>query len=277
MALPSFCGNWRNEKHIKARIYVLEVRDRKKPDDAPIAWILLERQETHRRDDRDGSMHEASIRIYYERMGPKYSHFLESGCFSGSYSRGYVDTPSVSITSGSTEEGAVFLDLQGLEGQRIGTYLMNEIVTWAKQWPQAAVRPVHLMAGQAHDENKARRNRFWRQFGLEFDYTDPDHRAGISQPMTAKALNVTTKWQENLRELSFSDYLETVLYEKEHLALEVAQLKRATENLSSSLKHIQNHPWRWALRRLWWRYAHRLISSCILASAAAAIWISVKT
>jgi len=26
--------------------------------------------------------------------------------------------------------------------QRIGTYLMNEIVVWAQQWPEAKVRPI---------------------------------------------------------------------------------------------------------------------------------------
>ncbi len=280
MALPSFCGNWRNGIHNKPRIYVLEVRDRNNPDDDPIAWIMLERQESQHRDERDEHDHsidKASIRIHYTVIGPKHSRLKGSGCFGGNYSKGFMDNPSVSITSGCADEGGVFLNLEGLEGQRIGTYLMNEVITWAKRWPEATLYSVQLMGGQANPENKARRNRFWEQFGLVFDYNDAEKRAGTSQPMTAKALNVTTKWQENLRELTFSDYLETVLYEKDRLALEVAQLKRTTENLSSSLKHIQNHPWRWALRRLWWRYAHRLISSCIWASAATAIWISFKT
>lgn len=36
--------------------------------------------------------------------------------------------------------GELFLDPDELRGQRIGTYLMNEIVTWAQQWPEAPVR-----------------------------------------------------------------------------------------------------------------------------------------
>jgi hypothetical protein len=32
-----------------------------------LGWVLVEREETYRRDERDGSVYEASIRLSYER------------------------------------------------------------------------------------------------------------------------------------------------------------------------------------------------------------------
>lgn len=55
-------------------------------------------------------------------------------------------------------KGAVFLDLPGLDGQRIGTYLMNEIVQWVQQSPETTVNSIELLVGQAHGDNKAWRN-----------------------------------------------------------------------------------------------------------------------
>ncbi|MBN0147646.1 hypothetical protein JTL51_32530, partial [Pseudomonas aeruginosa] len=126
-----------------------------------------------------------------------------------SYSRHFN---SVSLTSPSMSKGAVFLDLPGLDGQRIGTYLMNEIVQWVQQWPEANVNGIELLAGQAHGDNKARRNWFYEQFGLVFDYTDPEHREGRSRPMLAGALVKVETWRQNITEHRMLDYLAAVLY-----------------------------------------------------------------
>jgi len=73
MALPSFDSGWIDGARIKPRICVLEIKDRDKLDGEPIAWLFVEREETYRRDDRDGSVYEASIRLSYERIAPKHS------------------------------------------------------------------------------------------------------------------------------------------------------------------------------------------------------------
>src|SRR5690606_42007148 len=63
------------------------------------------------------------------------------------------DINTVTLTSTiAWSEGGVFLDLPGLAGQRIGTYLMNEIVRWVQQWPSATVASIKLDAGQARSE-----------------------------------------------------------------------------------------------------------------------------
>ncbi|MCT5279709.1 MULTISPECIES: hypothetical protein [Pseudomonadota] len=278
MALPSFDSDWKSGERVKPRICVLEIRDRDKPESDPIAWLFIERQETCRRDERDGSVYEASFRLSYERVAPKHSYRMSSkGYFSGGYSRGFGDTPSVSLTSESTSKGAVFLDLPGLEGQRIGTYLMNEIVLWVRQWPEASVRSIELLSGQAHDENKARRNRFYEQFGLVFDYSDPEQCEGLSKPMLAGALTPVETWKQNLRERDVREYLGEVLYERNQLAFEMSQRERAIKNLSEEIKRAEARPVRWALRRLWWRFVPSLTHAAILLILGAMAWVGLKS
>ena len=277
MALPSLDGGWRDGQRTKPRLYMLEVRDRAKPADAPIAWLLVERQETCRRDEHDGSIREASIRISYERVESRHARTaVAKGWFSGGYSHGFIDGPSVSLTSESTGRGAVFLDLPGLHGQRIGTYFMNEIVTWAKQWPQAAVRSVELLEGQAHGDNKARRNRFYEQFGLQFDYRDPEHREGLSRPMRAEALTPVLSWEQNLRERDLRDWLADVLDETEYASAELVQRERAVAELLGERRRAEARPLRWALRQVWWRTAPMLGLLAVLLVFLAAAWSSFK-
>ena len=195
MALPSFDNGWREGQSVKPRILVLEIKDKDRPDDKALGWVLVEREETYRRDPRDGTIYEASIRLSYQRITAKFSHRDGGkGRLDGSYSRNFN---AVSLTSTSMSKGAVFLDLPGLDGQRIGTYLMNEIVQWVQQWPEATVNGIELLAGQGHGDNKARRNWFYEQFGLVFDYTDPEHREGRSRPMLAGALVKVETWKQN--------------------------------------------------------------------------------
>lgn len=278
MALPSFDSDWKNGERIKPRIYVLEIRDRDKFNGDPIAWLFIERQETYRRDKRDGSIYEASIRLSYERIVPQHSHRQGGkGYFSGGYSRGYGNEPSVSLTSESTSKGAVFLDLPDLEGQRIGTYLMNKIVTWVQQWPEATVRSVELLSGQARDDNKARRNRFYEQFGLVFDYRDPEQCEGLSKPMLAAALTPVETWKQNIREKDVCEYLGEVLYERDQLEFELSQRERAIKSLSNEIKRAKARPVRWALRRVWWRIAPPLGQVAILLILGAMVLAGLKS
>lgn len=277
MALPSFEIGWKDGEPVKPRIYVLEIRDRDKPENDPIAWLFIERQETCRRDERDGSIYEASICLSYERIAPKHSCLAkDKGYFSGGYSRGFGDVPFVSLTSESTSRGAVFLDLPSLEGQRIGTYLMNEIVLWVQQWPEASVRSVELLPGQAHDEkNKVRRNRFYEQFGLVFDYLDLEEREGLSRPMFAAELTPVDTWKRNICEWDVREYLGEALYEREQLAFKLPQRELAIKNLSEEIKRAEARPVRWALQRLWWQISPLL--GLVLFILVLLIWTGLRS
>lgn len=255
---------------MKPRIQVLEIRDRNKVNGEPLAWLLVERQETS---PRDG---EESICLYYEQILPKFDRRRDGNrrCFSGGYSK---DRNMVSLTSTSAaSEGAVFLDLPGLEGQRIGTYLFNGIVTWAQRWPEATVNTVTLLGGQAYDANKARRNRFYERFGLVFDYADLEQREGKSLPMPAKALTPVETWKENIQERLVLDYLADIVYAETRASSELVYRERAIKDLQSDIKKAEAKPIRWVLRILWWHYAGIIVfSGAVITGMAVLIWKQV--
>ena len=273
MALPSFDNGWREGQSVKPRILVLEIKDKDRPDDKALGWVLVEREETYRRDPRDGTIYEASIRLSYQRITAKFSHRDDGkGRFDGSYSRNFN---AVSLTSTSMSKGAVFLDLPGLDGQRIGTYLMNEIVQWVQQWPEATVNGVELLAGQGHGDNKARRNWFYEQFGLVFDYTDPEHREGRSRPMLAGALVKVETWKQNITEHRMLDYLAAVLYAEERATSELQARDRACAQLIAEQRRAEARPVRWALRRLYIHYASTVLAGLVLTALVGMAWIKM--
>lgn len=272
MPVPSFNDEWIVDKSCwgKPRIQVLEIRDREHPDGEPIAWLMVERQETYRRDKPDGPAYEASIRLSYELVIEKYSiHKAAKGDFAGRYSLFPEPGGVVSLSQGGT-----FLNLPGLNGQRIGTYLMNEIVTWVKRWPEASVNSVTLRAEQAHDfGNKERRNQFWEQFGLVFDYDDPRREAGCSRPMLAKDLNQVETWKQNITEWRMHDYLADVLHANQMASWEVDRLNTALQDRITEIRCAEAKPVRWAVKMLYNRFGGLLAGGAALAVLVVALWV----
>lgn len=277
MGLPAFDDAWRGKQRIKPPVCVLEVRDRDKPDGEPIAWLFVQREESYRRDDRkeyDGQMYEASISLSYQTIERKHSFRSPvSGSFDASYSRGFLEgEASVSLV-----DGALFFDPIELRGQRIGTYLMNEIVLWAQQWPEARVRSIKLLSGQAQDDNRARRNRFYERFGLKFAYSDPEHEEGVSKPMPVKELTPVTSWEANIRERDPREYLAELLYERERMVMDASRRDTVIQNLTARLDEANRHPVRWAARRLWWRLQPILVQTALLLAVVGAIWVGLRS
>lgn len=186
------------------KLCVLEVRHPQRLDEPPVAHLLLAREERYERMD-DGGIANASISIEYEIIAPRklFRAARRKGEFVGCYTMG-GEHAWVSLTSSRLGQGAVFLDLPELAGHRIGTYLMNEIVSWAAQWPDAHVFPIRLRDGQATDDNKLRRNRFYTQFGIAFDFEDARERAGTSRDIAVRELNQVDTWRANIREHSIA-------------------------------------------------------------------------
>lgn len=260
--IPSFESGWGDEQRTKPRILVLEVRPPKHPERPPVAFLVVERNEILHRDSRDNSVFDASITLSYEVITD--SRYLGDGQ-RGEFSGGYSKTWGVSLTSSSFVYGAVFLDPSWLRGHRVGTYLMNEIVTWIKRWPDAEVKSIELNAGQGGDENRDRRNEFYEQFGLEFDYSDPEHRAGKSKPMLAKDLNLVEKWKDNITEHRMFDFLANTLAAKESALSDLKLSKQSVGELIAAQRRAERHPIRWALRELYSQSAPLIFIGAILA------------
>lgn len=270
MTRHGFKSPWRGGNTL-----VLEVRDKDRPESDVLGWLLVQKTETYIKDRDDGKTAEGSIRLSFERILPKYSHQAGKGAFCASYSR---RSNSVSLTSSSiNSDGGVFLDLPGLYGQRVGTYLMNEIVHWVQQWPEANVNTVKLIAGQGQGNNKARRNWFYEQFDLVFDFDDAEHSAGRSRPILAGALNTVETWRKNLVEHQLIDYLASVLYAERSTAVELDARTRACRELLVEQRQAMDSPVRWAIKQLYFRYAKAVFSGMFLAVVVGLIWVRMSS
>lgn len=227
---------------------VLRVNCKNGTKEEPIAWLLVERTEIYKKSP-DGEVTSAYIAINYQQIliHPTNAIMRRGGEFYGGYSK-YNNM--VSITSKTIQSGFVTLDLPGLEGQRIGTYLMNEIVQWVKQWPEAIVNTIRLDIGQATALNKVRRNKFYEQFGIKFDYDNINNETGKSRPIKAKELKSTTSWQDNITEIPLLDYLNEVLSLNQDTQRELKFRNEAFKRLLISLRKAEEQPILWALKRL---------------------------
>jgi len=273
MTIPSFSEKWLAGTVTAPKIYILEIRkpDRSPPN--PVAWLLVERQETIRFDERDNTVFEAAIELHFEEVKSVYERGRRTrGSFRGSYRAIGCAGPWVSLTSHSYGHGAVFLDPSELRGHRVGTYLMNEIVIWAKQWPNATVNPIELLKDQAYDENRARRNRFYEQFGLTFDYLDNEGCAGLSRSISADLLTPVDTWKANLRILQVQDFVGELLQKRHELECNLKQRKTAMDGLISELDRASRRPIWWAARRLWGIHRGTVTTAGMFTGMAALFW-----
>lgn len=179
----------------------------KTSDDKDYAKVLV-RREAEYVPHRNSVVTSASIILNYEcfshRSLPTSSGNV--GRFWGCYNSVFN---TVSITSSSVIAGGVFIDPDYLRGYRLGTYLMNEVVSWVKQWPDANVSPVRVYKNEDDEENTRRRNKFYQQFGLVFDYEDERCQAGVSRLMKARDLtNVSIEEKcQNITVYPIKNYL----------------------------------------------------------------------
>lgn len=167
----------------------------------PLHFILVERRLSFTRAE-NGEVEQARIELRYARIGgwETDSRSEAKGSMSAGYSR-RLNTVSLAKDKVDGTTGAVFLTMQGgiPRGVRIGTYLMNEIVVWAKHWPDAKVQHIALVPGQAvDDDDRQTRNAFWRKFGLTLHFDDADERGGHSLPMKASELTPCRTWTANI-------------------------------------------------------------------------------
>lgn len=256
-------------QHSKPVLQVLEVRPKNQPDAEPFARMLMQRAARIERD-AEGKVYRASITIHYEEISPESNWGAERG--KGSFCGSFDSFQNrVSLSSAISYRGAVFLDPAHWRGHHLGTYFMNEIVQWVKQWPDASVTPVELLEGQAEDSNRERRNRFYEQFGLVFDYQDADHRKGFSRDMRAANLRTVDTGKANIRELGVLEWMDQRLKVEALRGFELEDLKRALLSRRETMNGIEKHPLRWALKMLYYRYIP-VLQLVLAAGLVVAIW-----
>ncbi|MDB5745354.1 MAG: hypothetical protein JWP72_202 [Massilia sp.] len=72
MTITSFSEKWSDGAAATPRIYILEIGKPDKEETGSVAWLLVERQETARHDERDNSVFEATIELQFEIVKSKY-------------------------------------------------------------------------------------------------------------------------------------------------------------------------------------------------------------
>ena len=118
---------------------------------------------------------------------------------------------------------------------------MNEIVQWAKQWPEAQVIPIKLLEAQALTEaEKIRRNKFYENFGIQFEYDDPPkNKSGKSRPMLAGALKTNFSWQQNISVHSVLDTMLDLQTKNEQLESDFQGATVGIEYLKKQLDELE--------------------------------------
>lgn len=135
----------------------------------------------------------------------------------------------------SLTNGHVFIPHQDCRGYRIGTWVMNEIVTWASQWPNADIVKILLGDGDATTENKVRRNKFYEGFGIKFNYFEDNKLSGYSLPMKSSDLTNNKSWNKN-----FSGNIEVV--DLVDFIKEITKELRCANKKVAVVKNLRNYP-----------------------------------
>ena len=269
MAQASFDSTWENGASVSPTLQVLEVRNRKNPERPSMGFFLVERIERTRASDRYATADNTMNIVYREISDDGYPRDPARGEFRGSY-HAHVNT--VSITAGSLTGGMVVIDPPSLQGNGLGTYLMNEIVRWAKRWPNATVNTINLLEGQGHGENRERRNRFYEQFGLKFEYASAERKSGISLPMLAQDLVLVDRWKQNISEHNLMEFLEATLYRKKIAESDLAQRTKAVAELLAEQRRVKSKPLRWALSQ----HASTIFWLCVCLVVCGIVWIKLR-
>ncbi|PKB13774.1 GNAT family N-acetyltransferase [Janthinobacterium sp. 64] len=274
MITSSFRPQGHGQTRRKPDVRVLEIKRVADSTDAGrVDWILVERKEELERDPRTNEVHRGKISVFYWDLSAGTASDIPDGEFLGFYDKVF---DGISITSSSLSTGGyVRVDPPRLRGGWLGTYLMNEIVAWAKQWPDTPVREVTLLAGDADDpQNRIRRNRFYERFGLEFDFTDKDKSAGVSRSILAGNLKEVTTWAQTITEHDLPRYLRAALSDAEEMAVTAHMQVRDFKELYDELRFAERHPVRW-IASAWLRNRPAGVAIAVVGIVAAA-WSGFK-
>ncbi|NYH26002.1 hypothetical protein [Paraburkholderia bryophila] len=135
--------------------------------------------------------------------------------------------------------GFVVVEQESLRSLNIGSLCFNEVVKWARRVaPDDSVIPTELLAshvGSYKPENLERRHRFYRQFGLEFEFTNRGAHAlasGISKPIVGRDL-VTHPMSKypNIVEIELVSAVQQLAMRQEGLEDDVSRLEGAVSRL----------------------------------------------
>lgn len=242
--------------------YLISVAPSKPSDPASGKWLLHVNPREKRDISRDGGTVESKLYLRYAIV----SEFREAGpvpyrYFDASYN-GFRN--SVSLVA-----SVLFLDPEYLRGHGIGVCLMNRIIDWAREWPEATVSPIDIFDPDA--KIVARRKNFYGKFGLEFDDVDG---IPVMKQILVKDVKKAEPGSMNTI-IDLSDGLMLLCKAKEQLKDGLREKTAAYDKLNENYNLFITKPLRtgisnWISLNLFW-----LVMSGLIAIIAALIWLSM--
>lgn len=233
--LPSLTKDKWSEDKLNPRIIMLEVYKNEISDEnSPFLFLILEKKEIKSSFEIYGL---DTLTITYRVLNIHESQ--ASGWFGASYDK---NRNEFSIISDDYSSGALFLDPKQIRGYKIGTYIMSQIIMWAKHnYPDAKLKTIFLFENQADPENKERRNRFYEQFGIEFNYENEEKKSGTSKgDILINQLNSVESWTKNIKEVTVPDYFINNLKNIDNQKQKILDLTRANEWLRQDNEYYWN-------------------------------------
>lgn len=231
--------------------------------------LLVERKEAN-----DNGLSQICIFYWLLRDDDPRSE-IPTGEFAGAYDSACAD---ISLTASCLSTGGyVVIDPPSLRGRHLGTYFMDEIVHWAKQWPDAEIRPITLLAGQATSDNRDRRNRFYEQFGVRFEYSDAQQNAGIAVPMRASELRQVDTWKSHISEHNAILYLASLLGKEAYAAHDIQRMRRELNVYHEERSLASTRPWTWLSKAFLHSPRLLMLICALLCGAAGSAWLVART
>lgn len=117
-----------------------------------------------------------------------------------------------------------------------------------------------------------RRNRFYEQFGIEFDYTDESRRTGRSRPMTAGQLIRSDRWMSRIKVINLRDYISRQLESIEMQNSELVREQRVKNHYMKDYEEARKAPVKFLFQQWWYRYGPHLVILSVLSFIVAVFW-----
>lgn len=212
-------------------------------------WVLVEKQEHFERDEA-GEVVRAKLCVRYWSLNDDVEHSDQpNGEFPAMYDR---EENGVSLSSFSLWGGGyIVIEPARLQGRGLGTYLMNEVITWVKQWPAAYVRQIELPKGEGPGTPAQRsRIRFYWQFGLLFDFPNVTPVVGVARPMLVRELTLAPVLVDAITRHSVIEFGRTHIGNERQRGWEINSLSRNLESERQTVNEAYRHPIIWALKRV---------------------------
>lgn len=142
-------------------------------------WLVYLQPEETRTSDVNGHLSGATLRVYCWIISrPNQVHRPTRACYFDASFNAWDNLAAV-------VDSVLFLDPDDLRGLGLGSVMMNQIIEWVREWPDAQIK--HIDIGKKKDVAE-RRQRFYGRFGLKFSQNCSTEASPRLLPMMVKEL-----------------------------------------------------------------------------------------